>query len=72
MQYPDGVIAPVVTKRLEMIVQEMDGNKDKMQIAQEIQTLPIADSKFIRNSIREAEPRLDLEKRVFMPRQEKK
>ena len=64
-QYPDGVIAPVVTKRLEMIVQEMDGNKDKMQIAQEIQTLPIADSKFIRNSMREAEPRLDLE-RVFM------
>jgi len=64
-QYPDGVVAPVVTKRLEMMVEEMDGNKDKMTIAQEIQTLPIADSKFIRNNMRDAEPRLDME-RVFM------
>lgn len=64
-QYPDGVIAPVVTKRLEMMVEEMDGSKDKMTIAQEIQTLPIADSKYIRNTMRDAEPRLDLE-RVFM------
>ena len=64
-QYPDGVIAPIVTKRLEMMIEEMDGNKDKMNIAQEIQTLPIADSKYIRNTMRDAEPRLDLE-RVFM------
>ena len=64
-QYPDGVIAPVVTKRLEMMVEEMDGNSDKTTIAQEIQTLPIADSKHIRNMMRDAEPRLDLE-RVFM------
>ena len=64
-QYPDGVIAPVVTKRLEMIIQSMNDNNDKMHIAQEIQTLPIADSKYIRNSMKDAEPRIDLE-RVFM------
>lgn len=70
-QYPDGVVAPVVTKRLEMMVEEMDGNKDKMTIAQEIQTLPIADSKYIRNTMREAEPRLDLERVFTAPSGEK-
>ena len=64
-QYPDGVVAPIVTKRLEMIIQSMNDNNDKMHIAQEIQTLPIADSKYIRNSMKDAEPRIDLE-RVFM------
>jgi hypothetical protein len=70
-QYPDGIVAPVVTKRLEMMVEEMDGNKDKGHIAQEIQTLPIADSKFIRNTMREAEPRLDLERVFTAPSGEK-
>ena len=70
-QYPEGVIAPVVTKRLEMMVEEMDGNREKTVIAQEIQTLPIADSKYIRNSMRDAEPRLDLERVFTAPSGEK-
>ena len=44
--YPEGVIIPTVTKRLEKTIIEIDGINDKAQIAQLIQSLPIADSPF--------------------------
>lgn len=62
--YPDGVVAPVVTKRLEMQIVSLNGETDKGVIAQKIQTLPIADSKYIRKTMQDVEPRLDLD-RVF-------
>lgn len=69
--YPDGVVAPVVTKRLEMQIVSLNGETDKGRIAQEIMTMPIADSKFIRNSMRDAEPRLDLDRVFTAPSGEK-
>ncbi len=69
--YPEGVVAPVVTKRLERQIVEFDGSSDPAEIAQAIQVLPIADSKYIRNSLRDAEPRLDLERIFTAPSGEK-
>ena len=69
--YPEGVIIPTVTKRLEKTIIEIDGINDKAQIAQLIQSLPIADSKYIRNTMRDAEPRLELERVFTAPSGEK-
>lgn len=69
--YPKGMTAPVITKRLEMHLISVDGNEDKGQIAQWIQQLPIADSKYIRNTLRDCEPRLDLERVFTAPSGEK-
>jgi hypothetical protein len=69
--YPEGVIVPTVTKRLEKTIIEIDGINDKAQIAQLIQSLPIADSKYIRNTMRDAEPRLELERVFTAPSGEK-
>jgi len=60
-----------VTKRLEMQIVSLNGETDKGRIAQEIMTMPIADSKFIRNSMRDAEPRLDLDRTFTAPSGEK-
>jgi len=69
--YPEGVIVPTVTKRLEKTIIEIDGINDKAQIAQIIQSLPIADSKYIRSTMRDAEPRLELERVFTAPSGEK-
>ena len=69
--YPKGMIAPVVTKRLEMQVVSVNGNDDKGEIARWIQVLPIADSKHIRNTLKDCEPRLDLERVFIAPSGEK-
>ena len=69
--YPEGVIVPTVTKRLEKTIIEIDGINDKAQIAQLIQSLPIADSKYIRSTMRDAEPRLELERVFTAPSGEK-
>ena len=69
--YPDGVVAPVVTKRLEMQIVSLNGETDKGRIAQEVQTLPIADSKFIRKTMQDVEPRLDLDRVFTAPSGEK-
>lgn len=69
--YPEGVVAPVITKRLEKQIVEFDGLKDNAEIASAIQILPIADSKYIRNTLRDAEPRLDLERVFTAPSGEK-
>jgi len=69
--YPKGVVAPVQTKRLEMQIVSIDNTSDKGEIAKYIQQMPIADSKFIRNSLRDSEPRLDLERVFTAPSGEK-
>lgn len=70
-EYPDGVIAPVVTKRLEKHIVSVDGNSSREEIAKFVLTLPIADSKFIRNTIKDCEPRLNLNRTVTAPSGEK-
>ena len=66
-QYPVGRVAPTVTWRLNKQIQEVDGITDKGQIALFIESLPIMDSKFIRNFMRDNEPSLDLRRTTNAP-----
>lgn len=66
-KYPAGRIAPKQSWKLAKMVIELDGNSDPGYIVQNIDTLPIADSKYIRNFITKNEPRLDLTRKVIAP-----
>jgi hypothetical protein len=70
-QYPTGMVAPIVTKRLEKNIVELDGDSDKMKISQFINQMPISDSKDLRKFLRECEPKIDLNKTVVAPSGEK-
>jgi hypothetical protein len=70
-QYPAGRVAPKVTWRLNKMIQEINGDTDRTNITLAIETLPIADSKHIRNFIRENQPSLDLTKTLQAPSGEK-
>jgi len=65
--YPVGRVAPRITWRLEKQIQEINGNTDRLAISQFVNTLPIMDSKFIRNFIKENQPTLDLTRQVKAP-----
>lgn len=69
--YPQGRVAPRVTLTLQKQIVEVDGNTDKGEIAKFVETLPIADSKYIRNFLNNNEPRLDLRRVVIAPSGEK-
>lgn len=70
-QYPKGMVAPIVTKKLEKHIVEIDGVADKGEIAKFISNLPIRDSKEIQKFLLECEPSLDLVKTVIAPSGEK-
>jgi hypothetical protein len=70
-QYPAGRVAPKVNWRLLKQIVEVDGNTDKEMISKFIDTMPIGDSKYIRNFLNENEPGLDLIKTVNAPSGEK-
>jgi hypothetical protein len=70
-QYPDGLVAPKVTWRLNKQIVALNGNEQRDHIAKQIETLPIMDSKFIRNFLNENEPSLDLQRQVIAPSGEK-
>jgi hypothetical protein len=65
--YPKGMITPVVTKRLETQIVELEGTRDKGKIATFITNMPIMDSKSLRKFINECEPKLDLNRKVIAP-----
>lgn len=69
--YPQGRTAPKVTWRLNKEIIELNGSTDKAEIAKFIESMPIMDSKVIRNFMNENEPRLDLTKQVIAPSGEK-
>jgi hypothetical protein len=46
-------VAPVVTKRLEMMIKSVQGNKDQMNIRNFIDVLPIKDSQDFRKFVNE-------------------
>ena len=69
--YPSNRVAPKVTWRLGKQIVSIDGNNDMGMIGKFIETMPIMDSKFIRNFLNENEPRLDLQKEVTAPSGEK-
>lgn len=66
-QYPQGMIAPVVTKKLEKQIVEIDGVEDKMKISKFISEMPISDSKDIRKFVSECEPKIDLDRKIIAP-----
>jgi hypothetical protein len=70
-QYPQGMVAPIVTKRLEKHIINIDGDTNKESISKFVSQMPIMDSKAIRNFIKECEPQLDLTKTVTAPSGEK-
>jgi len=69
--YPSNRVAPKITWKLNKQIISIDGNEDRGYIARYIESLPIMDSKFIRNFLNENEPRLDLQKEVTAPSGEK-
>ena len=69
--YPQGMIAPNITKRLEKQVVEIDGEKDRAQISSFITQMPISDSKYLRKFLGDSEPKMDLTRIVTAPSGEK-
>jgi hypothetical protein len=65
--YPAGRIAPRVTWMLQKQIVEVANSKDQGDINKFIQSMPISDSKFIREFLDKNEPRLDLVKTVLTP-----
>jgi hypothetical protein len=65
--YPPGMVAPVITKKLETQIMDLDGETDKGKIAKFVTQMPISDSKDLRKFITECEPKLDLDKKVMAP-----
>jgi hypothetical protein len=69
--YPPGRVVPRRTWRLQREIVSIGGSEDKGEIAKFIESMPIADSKFIKNFMNENEPRLDMRRSVMAPSGEK-
>jgi len=66
-QYPSNVTAPTITSRLEKQIISVDDNSDREYISKFVLNLPIMDSKYIRKTLNECEPKIDLERVVNAP-----
>jgi len=66
-QYPPGLVAPVITWRLNKMIVEIDGVMDKEKIVTTVRNLPIMDSKYIKTFLKNNIPSLDLKKRTIAP-----
>jgi hypothetical protein len=69
--YPKGRVAPKVTMKLQKNIVELDGDNDLGKIAMFIDKLPIGDSKYIRNFLKDNVPSLDLKQQILAPSGEK-
>jgi hypothetical protein len=69
--YPVGRVAPKVTWRLLKQIVSVNGDREISTISKFVESLPIMDSKYIRNFLDENEPRLDLRRTVIAPSGEK-
>jgi hypothetical protein len=65
--YPQGRVVPKITWRMQKEIIEVDGSTDKAGIAKFVESMPIADSKYIRKFMNENEPRLDMTKTLKTP-----
>jgi hypothetical protein len=63
-------VAPLITRRLEMLIKSVDGNKDQLFIRNFIQVLPIKDSQNFRKYVAEHKPGIDLIQTVTTPSKE--
>lgn len=66
-EYPQNMVAPKVTWKLIKQIVELNGTTDKGEISKFIDQMPIMDSKYISNFIRENEPRIDLNREILAP-----
>jgi hypothetical protein len=69
--YPQGRIVPKVTWKMQKEIVEIDGSTDNGMISKFIESMPISDSKYLRNFMNENEPRLDMTKMIIAPSGEK-
>ena len=69
--YPQGRVVPKITWRMQKEIVEIDGSTDKSVIAKFVESMPISDSKFIRNFMNLNEPRLDMTRMLIAPSGEK-
>jgi hypothetical protein len=67
----ENMVVPAQTKRLEMMIKSVDGDRDMMRIYQFIQNLPIVDSQELRKYVNENKPGIDLTTEVTAPSGEK-
>jgi hypothetical protein len=65
--YPSNMIPPKITWRLNKQIIEIDGNPDKTNIVKFVESLPIMDSKHIRNFLKDNTPSLDLKRQATTP-----
>lgn len=70
-QYPQGRVAPKVSWRLSKQIVELDGSQDRAKISQFSESMPIMDSKYIRDFMEKNVPKLDLKKEIITPSGEK-
>jgi hypothetical protein len=67
LDYAGGPIVPTVTKKLELLIHEIEGERDKGTLAQYIQQMPIKDSQSFRRFVEDNQPGLDLSLKVNAP-----
>jgi|TARA_R110001583_G_scaffold79358_4_gene214375 hypothetical protein len=70
-QYKGTQVVPSVTKRLELLIKEIDGERSPEQLAIWIQAMPIKDSQALRQYITGNKPGLDLTISTTAPSGEK-
>jgi len=66
-KYPANMVPPRVTWKLQKMIVELDGTNSKEEINKFINDMPIMDSKFISNFIRNNEPRVNLVREIIAP-----
>lgn len=69
--YPTGRVVPVRTWRLQREIIEVNGLTDKVEIQKFVESMPFADSKFIKQFMNENVPRLDMNRVIIAPSGEK-
>ncbi|MEY4572900.1 MAG: hypothetical protein RLZ10_2157 [Bacteroidota bacterium] len=70
-KYPQGMVAPVITKKLEKHIISIDGEEERTKIVTFIPQMPIADSKALKKFLDDCEPKPDLRRTVIAPSGEK-
>ena len=69
--YKGQQVIPSVTKRLELLIKEIDNERDPQKLAVWIQSMPIKDSQSLRKYITNNQPGLDLTISTTAPSGEK-
>jgi hypothetical protein len=65
--YPQGRVAPRVTWRLHKQIVSVNGDNQPQTIHKFVDSMPIMDSKYIKNFLEENEPKIDLKRTVIAP-----